>query len=459
MTRVYLGLAANGAVFLAVGYALLYALGLARLRRSDLCLLGLAYLAGWALLGSVLSLSLMAGIHLRLATILVVAALLAVGCALVGRRAPAVPSAPVDHGSHPAAKAAAAIAAAIIAIELVAAVVVAVQNLWTPDIDVMTAWLPRAEIVYYAHTFDPAAWNAFVTPWYPPLAPTMYAGVFQFVGGFHPSALALQQTILGIAFLGAVLAILDRYAPRWLSLPSLAALLSVPWFWWRLHSLLPDQTLAYLLVTAALACAVWLHERRGAWLGLAVVLLSAATLIKIEGLIFGFLLAAAVIAAGLVAQRRAALPALVLLLGPATTIPWRLWLTHHQVATSTPDYNTPNALDIGFLSARFDRLTFALDFMLRGPFGAEWLTGVLVCVALAVALVVARRLTGIVAAMGAWLSLCFLSLVAIYWTSRVEIHFYVGTSASRVGTTLIIAGAVLAPLLLGLALRRAPAEE
>ena len=65
----------------------------------------------------------------------------------------------------------------------------------------------------------------------------------------------------------------------------------------------------------------------------------------------------------------------------------------------------------------------------------------------------AFRLPAIAIAMGAWLTLSFLALATIYWTSRVELHFYVSTSASRVGTTLIVAAAVLAPQLLGLALR------
>jgi hypothetical protein len=190
----------------------------------------------------------------------------------------------------------------------------------------------------------------------------------------------------------------------------------------------------------------------------ATVFLAAASLTKIEGVLFGAILVASVLVAGVAVHRRGALAGAVLLLGPAATIPWRLWLTRHRVPTSTPDYNAPNVLDAHFLSARFDRLTYALGFMLRGPFGTERMTAVLVCAAVAVAVVAARLLPAIVAAVGAWLVLCFLALAAIYWTSRVDIHFYVATSASRVGTTLIVAGAVLAPLLLGLALRRAPPD-
>ena len=47
----------------------------------------------------------------------------------------------------------------------------------------------------------------------------MYAINFEFVGGFHPALLPFQQTVLGIAFILAVLGLLDRFTPRWISLP------------------------------------------------------------------------------------------------------------------------------------------------------------------------------------------------------------------------------------------------
>jgi hypothetical protein len=452
--RIDLGLAANCALFPVVGYAFLYAIGLAR--RRDIRLLGLSYLTGWALLGSALSFALTAGIPIGVLTVLLTAAVLTAACLLAGRRTAEVTLAAVPQSRQPLARLAVLVGAAVIVIDAVAAIVVGVQNLWTPDIDLMTAWMPRAQAIYYQHHIDPSVWGSFVTPWYPPLVPTMYAVTFGFIGGFHPSVLALQQTLLGLAFLLAVFGLLDRFAPRWISVPSLALLLSTPWFWWRLHSLLPDQTLAYVLVAGAIACVIWLYEQRGAWLALAVVFLAAASLTKVEGTLFAILLIAAVVPAAFVLHRRAALPSVFLLLAPAAVVPWRLWLTRHQVATSTPDYNAPNVLDPGFLWDRVHRLTFALDFMVRGPFasfGPETVTAVIVCLSIAVFLAVSRRIPVISAAVGAWLVLSFLALAAIYWTSRVEIAFYVGTSASRVGTTLIVAAGTLTPLLLGLALK------
>jgi hypothetical protein len=463
VTRIDLGLVAIDAVFLVVGYALLYALGLARLRRGDVRLIGVSYLAGWALLGSVLSLALMAGIGSGVATVLVISAALAAGCVLAGRRTarttPETTPTLERRTRHPVAVLAAGLGAAILVIDAVAAIVASVKSVWTTDIDVLTAWLPRAGIIYYFHQLDPSSWGSFLCPWYPPLVPTMYAGTFDFVGGFHPSVLPLQQVTLGIAFLLAVLGLLDRFVPRWVSLPSLALLVTAPWFWWRLHSLLPDQTLAYLLVAAGLTSVLWLHERRGAWLGLAVVFLTAASLTKVEGVVFGSVLVAVVLVAGFILHRRAALPAIVLLLGPAAIVPWHLWLSRHQQPTSTPDYNAPHVLSASFLADRIDRLTYALHAMLHAALGPGLLTPTIIWLSIGVLLAVCHRIPVISAAVGAWLALTFLSLGAIYWIGSIEVHWYVYTSASRVGASIIIGAATMTPLLLGLALGKRPARS
>ena len=170
---------------------------------------------------------------------------------------------------------------------------------------------------------------------------------------------------------------------------SLALIVSAPWFWWRLGSLLPDQTNAYLIVIAAIACVIWLQERRGAWLGLAVVFLTAATLTKLEGAVFGSILVAATLVAGFAKYRRAATPACILLLGPAALVLWHFWLSQHQVATSTPDYNAPRLTSPSFLAHRIHRLTHAIDHMLRAPFQTKQITAVIILLAIGVLLAVA----------------------------------------------------------------------
>jgi hypothetical protein len=458
VTRIDLGLAAHGILLPAVGHSLLYGLGLARLRRADVLLLGLSYLLGWAALASLLSLALIVGIPSGLTTVVLLAAALVVCGVLAGRRTADGYAPPARRPWHPAAAVAAGLGGAVLAVEAIAALVVSVKSEWITDIDVLNAWLPRAHSIHLSHQLDATLWGSFLAPWYPPLAPVGYATTFDFVGGFHPSVLPFQQTLLGIAFLLAVVGLLARSAPPWLTLPSLALLTTTPWFWWRLQSLLPDQTLAYLLVIAAIACVLWLDERRGAWLGVALVLLTAATLTKLEGLLFGSILVVVVLVAGFVVHRRAALPACVLLLAPLAILPWRLWLATHEVVTSSPEYNTTQLDSPGFLADRIDRLTYALEYMLRAPFTGEGLTAVMVCLSLAVLLAVAPRIPAIAAAVGVWLGLSFIGLACVYWIANLEVDEYLGQTASRVGTTLIIAAWALSPLLLGLALRRSPGE-
>jgi hypothetical protein len=251
-----------------------------------------------------------------------------------------------------------------------------------------------------------------------------------------------------------VLALIDRFTPRWLSLPALALLVTTPWYWWRLHSLLPDQTVAYLLVAAALTCVLWLHERRSAWLWLALVFLSAASLAKIEGALFGGILAAVTIAVGLLRDRRAALPGVVLLLAPLALVPWRVWLIRNHVPTSNPQYNTSKVLSPGFLSGHLHRLWFAVHFMVRAPFVLERLTLVVIVFAAAALGIAGLRVPALALTVAAWLALSFLALATIYWVGGQPIGWYLSTSASRVGTTLIVAAGTVAPLLLGLAMAR-----
>ena len=73
-------------------------------------------------------------------------------------------------------------------------------------------------------------------------------------------------------------------------------------------------------------------------------------------------------------------------------------------------------------------------------------------------LAVAYRIPTITIAVGAWLALACAGLATIYWIGRLELDWYLGTSASRVGTVVIIAAATLTPLLVGLALER-PARD
>jgi hypothetical protein len=459
MNRVDLGLLANDVIVLGVGYAFVFALGFVRSGAAALKLIGLSYLAGWALLGTVLSLALMAGIPLDLPAVVIVAGIVAAVCVVAGRRARPVPDAPPRPRQGRLATAAMLVAAAVLAVASLAAIVTGIKSEWDPNLDLLTAWLPRSGIIFYLHHIDPGRWSTFLDPWYPPLVPTMYATTFEFAGGFHPSLLMFQQALLGVSFVLALLAVLDRVAPRWVTFPTLALLVTAPWFWWRLTSLLPDQTLAYMISMAGVTALLWLHERRGAWLGLATVFLCAATLVKLEGLAFAVVLAASVIAAGFAVHGRRGLPGLVLLIGPLAAVPWRIWLDTHAVAATNSQLNTSDLLDPSFLIHRIHRLTYGIDFMLDAPWGSDHRTAAIIVIAILVAVLTAREIPALTITVAVWLVLSFLALATSYWTSAIDLQFYVGTSASRVGAVIIVSAAAVTPLLFGLAMGRQSQDE
>ncbi len=449
MTAVDFELILNDLVVLAAGFACLFALGFAR-RLKDVRLVGLAFLVGWAAVGVVLCALLMAGVPVRLPTILIAAVCIVSAGVLAGRRTRAVSGGRVVQSRHPLALAASLCAAMIVAVEAVAAVVVALTN-WDPDIDVVNFWGPRAATIYYYGGLHPSSWGDYPHQEYPPLGPAMNAVTFHFVHGFHPSLLPVQQVLLGIAFLLAAFALLDRYAPRWISVPSLALLVTAPWFWWHMQSLLPDQTLAYLLSIAALACVFWLLERRGAWIGLAVVFLAAAALLKLEGSLFGALLVVVVLAAGFLRFRREAVTGLVLLVGPLAVLPWRLWLNSHGLRASAADYRLSDLASPGYLADRISRLHQTVDTIADSA-GHDFHAVAFLCLFVVALAAAATRMPLISGAIAVWMGLMLAGFVSIYWIGRLPVHLYLESSDARVGGTILIAAATLVPLLFGLAL-------
>ena len=62
----------------------------------------------------------------------------------------------------------------------------------------------------------------------------------------------------------------------------------------------------------------------------------------------------------------------------------------------------------------------------------------------------------IAGAVAVWFGLMLAGFVTIYWIGRPPIGAYLETSDSRVGGTILISAATLAPLLFGLALAGRP---
>jgi hypothetical protein len=285
----------------------------------------------------------------------------------------------------------------------------------------------------------------------------MYAVTFSFVGGFHPALLAHDQCLLGLSFVAAVLALLDRCVPRWLAIPSMALLIVAPEFFTRLDSLLPDQTLAYFVATAALACVLWLRERRGPWLALAVILSAAGTLTKSEGVTYALLLAAIVVfGSALLRRYRTATAALLLFLGVAAIEPWRLWLGDHGLPTSSTDYSFTSVFHPLYMAHRFGRAPYAGHQVIDVMFSSgRWL--VIAPLTLLAVLAVARRSPWLAVASASWLLLAFLGLVLVYWAGGFRVFTLrdeVQITAYRVAGTIVIVAAIMIPLVLGISADR-----
>ena len=134
-------------------------------------------------------------------------------------------------------------------------------------------------------------------------------------------------------------------------------------------------------------------------------------------------------------------------------MPWRLWLESNHVSASNPQLNSSHALSPAFLFHRIHRLTYAIRYMLDAPWSGDYRTAAIIVIAIAVAVVTVRRIPAVTITVALWLALSFFALASSYWTAQIDLNFYVSTSASRVGGTLIVAAATMTPLLLGLALR------
>ncbi len=465
MNRIYIGVFAYNAIVVVVGYMLLYAFGLARFRRSEWRLLALAYLVGWALLGCLLTFLLIAGVDPEIATVVVVAALCIEASVLVGRRVRKTEIVAHRKRGSPIGTAAAIAGAAALAAVAVTALIIVSKEPWPADWDALWFWLPKAKVIYFLHGLNtgPGGWGAQHDPEYPPLAAVMAAAVSHFAGGFHPAILAFQSVLLGIAFLGGVLALLDRFVPRWLLFPLVALLAVAPNFWSRMQGLLVDQTVAYFIAAAAVACVIWLREPRGAWLGMAIVLLAAATLSKLEGITSAILLVAFMVAGAFVLRRRAGWPALLLLIGPAAIVPWRLWLRSHHLPTSASDYRASDLLRPAFLVKHWTQFTFSSHWIFNSLFNAGLWLVVLPLALFAIALAI-RRVPVIAGVVGLWIVVASLGLAAVYWVTvnqptLNDFALFLNGNVNRVASTIVIVAATLAPLVLGFALAEQDASE
>jgi hypothetical protein len=422
-----LGLLVVNACFLGAGMGIMTVA--ARAGGGPARALGLAYLVGVAAYGAVAQLLLVLGAPLTRWQVVLVCAVPAAGMVLgprFGRPAP-VPWRWV------------AAVAAILALLL--------ADLWFQPLwvyDAWTFWTPKARALAALDGLD-AAWFTqadLLNRDYPLLLPAVEAAGFRFTG-YETRLLDVQSWLFVVAFAAAyVRLVVARAARPWAAWGVLITILIAPSLADQLASAEADVPLAAFFACAGLGGYLFLAEGGRAWLVLVGVLAAGAAATKIEG---GMFVAALAVAALVVARGRAfplALTAVAALM--VAVIPWRLWLTAHDVPNQA---GLGRVTDVGFLAHHAGRAPYAAAY-LAGRFvdPRAWLLLVPLCVVATVAGRRAGAAAGAAFTIGV-VALCLLALVLAYWTTPFELHGHLATSARRVITGPLLFWAAVAPLL------------
>jgi hypothetical protein len=455
MTREYAGLAVLDAAFLGAGLGVLAGLGLVRSARDAVRLAGVAFTVGWAAAGVSFVVALVGGASLTRAQILLLCGVLALAGLASAARTPAVRPAVrrvVRGAQWPAVG---AVAVLVVYAEALGRRAFGAGASYHGD--AWGFWLPKAKsIVLFDGLYTGLGGvTSFFHPDYPPLVPALDAAAFRFMGDIEVSMLPVQEWVFAIGFVAAVAGLLSPRVPPVALWPALALVALMPAFARHIGLSLADQPLAVLFALAGLAGALWVLDQRGAYAGLAAVLLAAAALTKKEGLLLALLLAAmlALVSAGRLRRQWPALAAIAA--APLLAVlPWRLWLRANDVS-APPDYRLSDLLDSTLLADKAGQLEAALTQLpsyLLDP--DRWLLAVpLGLCAAALAAQRAPRLAVLV--IGTALALAA-GLVAVYWVSPLPPEHYIDTSAERALSSLVLFVAATFPLLLTLSLEPEP---
>jgi hypothetical protein len=442
------GLAVLNALFLAAGAGVTGFAGWWRGGRELLRNLGLSYLVGVAAFGVTAQLLYVLGASMSLVEVCVVCGVLALGAArALPLRGPRLPHA---HLSRPALVwilLPCSLFLALLAVDLW------YQPLWAYDS--WTFWTPKAHGL--------SALGGLDTSWftsadmlggarrdYPLLLPAVEAAGFRFTG-YEATLLDLQSWLFLLAF---VVMIWQGTTTRARSLVVGAVLLMVvlaPSTGAQLASAEADIPLAAFVGAAGLCGLRWLETGKRSTLALTAILAAGAAATKVEGVIFAGALFAALAGCRWRRSRSDAATAAAGLVAAVALglLPWRIWVAVHGGPTTgkVPSLGPTTLLHhVSYVPYSAGYLLFKL----LDPRG--WL---LIAPLWAVATWEAwrdDRREIVVFAIG-MVTLSFCGLVITYWSTPLDLHFHLATSARRVVTSLVFFCAALTPVL------AAPARE
>jgi uncharacterized membrane protein len=365
------------------------------------------------------------------------------------------PVAPRERWPRLGLAATAATGVAVLVLLLHAARAFAVRPL--VEWDGWAIWGLKARALYeFGGAFEPV-FTTYPPLQHPLLLPSLEAIAFRAMGSFDGTLVHVQLIALAFGFAAALWGLFgDRVPAAALGL-TLLALFSASPVLKQLSTNLADIPLAFFVGLGVAALGRYLLAQEGWTLVVAALFLGAAMLTKPEGTLF---FAAALLAAlaALAAGRRTDLLRVLAAGGAAIAIlvPWRIFLAAHGL--ENPEYSFSDLADPGYLNDRTERVSPAVRELWTSLSASDWgLLVPLIVVSMLGAVLAGRyRLAGFAAL---WPTLGFAGLVLVYWISVVPIELTLLWTAERTVTSLLIASAALAPLLIAEAWPRAATSE
>ena len=329
------GLAGLNALYLTAGATFLWLVRGATDWIDGARLLGLAYVVGVALTGSLWTLLLIAGVPFSLGLALGLPVALTAGFAVAGRvRRRPLPRGARLEGGWQLVVTAVGIAASGLLLE---ALLRPARLSGLYEFDGWSFWVPKAKAIYELGGLDEGFFTTLPGAAYPPLVPTLDAAAFHAMGSADVVTLHVQYWLFGVGLVWALAGLLAERVPAWILWPFVVLLLLAPRLGRRLQIAEADLFLDILFVLAAVLLLYWVLDRQRWRLVVATALMCGMVLTKREGLLlFAVLLAASLISSA--REWRSAWPALGLSAAfvVATAIPWRIWYVTNHVEGEGP---------------------------------------------------------------------------------------------------------------------------
>jgi hypothetical protein len=298
-------------------------------------LLGLAYLVGVVVNGSLWTLLLIVGVPFSLGLVLGLPIALTLACAVAGRlRGRSVPRGGRIEGGSQLVVTAIGIAASGLLLE---ALFRRARLAGLYEFDAWAFWVPKAKAIYELGSLDEGFFTSLPGAAYPPLVPTLDAAAFHAMGSADVVTLHVQYWLFGVGLVWGLAGVLAERVSAWILWPFILLLLLAPRLGRRLQITEADMLLDILFVLAAVLFLYWILDRQRWRLVVGTALLCGMVLTKREGLLlFAVLLAASLVASA--STWRSAYPALgaSAAVVVATAIPWRIWYVTHDVGGEGP---------------------------------------------------------------------------------------------------------------------------